>query len=61
MWVIEIVFAAYMGTKKDKNKLDSDMIGVYLLAIKKVLNTFADSLPCIYLFQNGTVKIFENL
>ena len=40
----------------DKIKLASDLIGVSPLANKEVFNTFADSLPCIYLFHIGTIK-----
>ena len=41
---------------KIKIKLASDMIGSSPLAIKEVFNTFANSLPCVYLFQIGTMK-----
>ena len=56
MWITETVFTAHLGTKEDKIKLASDMIGASPLAIKEVFNTFANTLPCIYLFQLGTVK-----
>ena len=56
MWIIETIFTAHLGTKEDKIKLASDIIGASPLAIKEVFNTFANSLPCVYLFQIGTVK-----
>ena len=56
MWITETVFTAHLGTKEDKIKFASDMIGASPLAIKEVFNTFANTLPCIYLFQIGTVK-----
>ena len=55
-WVTKTIFTAHLGSKDNKLALASSLIGASPQAIKEVFNTFADSLPCIYLFHLGTVK-----
>lgn len=55
-WATETLFTAQMGTKEQKQKLSSKLLGVDANAIKEVLNKDANILPCVYLFTFNTVK-----
>ena len=59
-WTVQTIFTAHMGTKNDKIKLASNLIGASPSSIKQVFNTFARSFPCVYLFHLGTVKSLRN-
>jgi hypothetical protein len=55
-WASEILFTVQMGTKENKLKLCSNILGVDAKVIKEVFNTGTHTLPCVYLFTLGTVN-----
>ena len=55
-WASQIVFTAHIGVKDDKIKLAADLVGVSGAAVREFLNTSSKTIPCIYLFQIGTVS-----
>ena len=55
-WATETLFTAQMGTKEQKHKLVSDIMGVYAENVKEVFNKDSHTIPCVYLFTLGTVK-----
>ena len=55
-WATRILFTVQMGTKEQKDKLVTDIIGATPQTIKTVLNQTTDKLSCIYLFYLGKVK-----
>lgn len=55
-WATETLFTAQMGTKEQKDKLASKILGVSAEAVKEVFKVSSTSLPCVYLFSLNTVK-----
>lgn len=55
-WASEILFTVQMGTKENKLKLCSNILGIDAKVIKEVFNTGTHTLPCVYLFTLGTVN-----
>jgi len=55
-WAAEKLFALQMGTYEQKKKIVTDALGVSAKVISELLNTDANTLPCIYLFSLGYVK-----
>lgn len=45
-----------MGTKKQKQRLASNLLGVDPNAVREVFNKTSTTMPCIYLFNIGFVK-----
>lgn len=55
-WATDILFTVQMGTKKMKNKLVSDIMGVSAEAVKQVFKKSGEKFSCVYLFHLGNVK-----
>jgi hypothetical protein len=55
-WATETLFTAQMGTKEQKDKLVSKILGVSAEAVKEVFGSSSTSVPCVYLFTLNTVK-----
>lgn len=55
-WITETLFTAQMGTRKQKEKLASSILGVDARVVKEVFNTNSRTVPCVYLFTLNTVK-----
>jgi hypothetical protein len=55
-WANKILFIHQLGTKEEKINLFSSTLGISAPVIKEILNTDANTLPCIYLFTLGYVK-----
>lgn len=55
-WATKTLFTAQMGTKNEKKKLASSLLGVTVPELKAVFSKTNHVLPAIYLFSLGTVK-----
>lgn len=55
-WATETLFTAQMGTKTEKKKLVSSLLGVTVPELKAVFSKTNHVLPVIYLFALGTVR-----
>jgi hypothetical protein len=55
-WATETLFAIQLGTKEQKQKIVSDILGVGAKVVKEVFNCDTNTLPCVYLFTLGYVK-----
>ena len=55
-WASDILFTVQMGTKKQKESLAGNILGVPAKTVKEVFNINANALPCVYLFSLNTVK-----
>ena len=54
-WATETLFAAQMGTAKQKQKLASVLCGLIPEAVKEICSAKSGTTPCIYLYSIGTV------
>jgi hypothetical protein len=54
-WATKTLFTAHLGTKEDKRKLSSELMGISVNALKEVFNKTSSKLPVVYLFAIGTV------
>lgn len=55
-WATEKLFTIQMGTKNEKQKLASSLIGASQQAIKEVFSASCTNTPCIYLILIGKAK-----
>ncbi len=55
-WATETLFTAHLGTTKQKQRLASNLLGVDPMAVREVFNKTSTTMPCIYLFNLGSVK-----
>jgi hypothetical protein len=55
-WAIKTLFTIQMGTKEEKVKLGTKILGIPEKTYSAVFNKCADKLPSIYLINLGTVK-----
>jgi len=55
-WAAEKLFTLQMGSNEQKKQLVADTLGVSAKVISELLNTDANTLPCVYLFSLGYVK-----
>ena len=55
-WATETLFTCQLGTRTQKEKLVSNVLGVSAKVIKEVFNCDANTLPCVYLMTLGYVK-----
>jgi len=55
-WATETLFTCQLGTRTQKEKLVSNVLGVSAKVIKEVFNCDTNTLPCVYLFTLGYVK-----
>jgi len=55
-WATETLFTTHLGTKEQKTKLSSKLLGIPAESVKEVFNKTSNQLPCIYLFTLGKVK-----
>jgi hypothetical protein len=55
-WATESLFSIQLGTKEQKEKLVSNILGINAKVVKEVFNCDTNSLPCVYLFTLGLVK-----
>jgi hypothetical protein len=55
LWASKTLFTAQLGTKAQKNKLASKLLGCDTNSLVNVLNTMPCAVSCIYLFAVGTV------
>jgi hypothetical protein len=54
-WATKTLFTAHLGTKEDKRKLSSELMGISVNVLKEVFNKTSSKLPVVYLFSVGTV------
>jgi hypothetical protein len=54
-WATKTLFTAHLGTKEDKMKLSSELMGISVNVLKEVFNKTSSKLPVVYLFAIGTV------
>jgi hypothetical protein len=55
-WANQILFTNQFGSKEDKTKLASKLLGVHYKAVSEVFKTSARNIPCVYLFTLGSAK-----
>ena len=55
-WANQILFTHQFGSKEDKTKLASKLLGVHYKAVSEVFKTSARNIPCVYLFTLGSAK-----
>ena len=55
IWATETLFTVQLGEKKDKQILASKLLNVDAQTIKNVFSKSYSTLPCIYLFEFGTL------
>lgn len=55
-WATETLFTAQMGTKKQKEQLASNLIGISAKSLRQVLSKSSTNVPCIYRFALGTCR-----
>jgi len=56
LWATETLFTVQLGTKPDKQKLATKLLDVDTNTIKNIFNKSASTMPCIYLFEFGTLN-----
>jgi len=56
LWATETLFTVQLGTKPDKQKLVAKLLDVDTNTIKNVFNKSVSTMPCIYLFEFGTLN-----
>ena len=55
-WATETLFTVQLGTTSNKQKLAAKLLDVDNNTIKNVFNKSASTMPCIYLFEFGTLN-----
>jgi hypothetical protein len=55
-WATETLFTAHLGTKEQKDKLSSKLMGISADIVKEVFNKTSSTLPVLYLLSIGKVK-----
>jgi hypothetical protein len=60
-WASETLFVAQMGTKKQKQRLAANILGVDAMAVREVFSKTSTDMPCIYLFRLGSVKELRDI
>lgn len=55
-WANNILFINQFGTKKEKQELASNLLGVNINVVKQIFNKNVSTIPCIYLLSLNTVK-----
>ena len=56
LWATETLFTVQLGDKSNKQKLAAKLLGVDTNTIKNVFNKSVSTMPCIYLFELGTLN-----
>jgi len=59
-WASKILYTYQFGTKIQKRKLASELIGVHYENMKQYVDTIINEMPCIYLIVLGKVKDLRN-
>ena len=55
-WATKTLFTAHLGTKEQKDKLASKLMGIATDVVKEVFNKTSSTLPTLYLLSIGKVK-----
>ena len=55
-WMTKIFYVHQFGNDNEKHELAGKLLGVHAKAVKEVLKTASNKIPCVYLFILGKVK-----